>query len=120
MMKQPAIYARLKAHFLTEAHKDTARGLTHPTVRNVLASLLCVLLLLAWAAWVWYVGWNAWCSGQAHYRTADVSAATSPIRYGLVLMGCGFLGAYSLDGAVQYAVEAVCRIQRMRSNRMEG
>lgn len=108
---------KFKAHFLTEANKDAARGLTHPTLFNVAASLLCVVLLVAWGGWVWHVGLGAWESGQATYRAANVTAAGSPIRYALVLLGSLFLGAFSFDAAIQYAVEAVCRVRRMLNSR---
>jgi len=107
-----AMFHKLKSHFLTEANKDKARGLTHPSALNVLASVLCALLLLAWGVWCWRLGYGAWESGQSHYRTQEVSAVGSPIRHGLVVLGSLGLGAFSIDAAVQYAVEAVMRIRR--------
>ena len=110
----------LANHWLSEARKDATRQLHHPTAWNVLASLACVLLLLAWGAWVWHVGWQAWLSGHASFKGTEVLADTSPIRYWLVVLGCAGLGAASLDAAVQYGVEAFCRVRRMRQNASTG
>jgi hypothetical protein len=108
---------KLKAHFLNEASKDEGRGLTRPTVFNVLASLLCVVVLVAWAWWCWHLGLDSWESGRGHYQAAEVTAQTSPIRYWMITFGLFGLGAFSLDAAAQYGVEAYCRIRRILRNK---
>lgn len=66
------------------------------------------------------MGLGAWESGQASYRAAVVARDGSPIRYGLVVFGSFMLAGFSFDGAVQYAVEAVCRARRMRVHHVKG
>lgn len=105
---------KIKRHFMAQADAD---NVLTPAFGNLLASWACVALLLAWGWWCWRLGWDFWQTGRGTYKTSVVTAEDSPVRYLVSVFGLLLLGAYSLDGAAQYAVEGGLRIRRWRQSR---
>ncbi len=100
---------RLKTHLLSE---HTKNYVAHPTFFNIFASFFCAALMLAWGGWCWYLGWRTWHTGSAIVKNVNVSTTDAPLVYYALIAGVVFLGAFSLDAAVQYAIEGILRIRR--------
>lgn len=103
--------SQIRSHFLQEADKDHARGLTHPTGWHVLASLACAVFMLAWGAWCLYLAWRSVQNGQLVLRGQVVTWAHNPFWFAGVVLGGVGLAAFSVDVAMQCAMEAVLRAQ---------
>lgn len=68
--------------------------------------------MLAWGAWCLYLAWRSVQNGQLMLRGQVVTWAHAPFWFAGVVLGGVGLGAFSVDAALQYAVEAVLRARR--------
>jgi hypothetical protein len=100
---------KIQANALDLASKDR---LTTPTALNLLASVGCSVLVLAWAYWVGHVGLGIWEGHSFFYKGHEYTADQAPFRAWLMLVGSVALSAFSFWAALQYALEAWWRVRR--------
>ncbi|PUE09053.1 hypothetical protein B9Z51_09005 [Limnohabitans sp. T6-5] len=100
---------KIQNNALDLASKDRV---TTPTALNLLASVGCSVLVLAWAYWVGHVGLGIWEGHSFFYKGHEYTADQAPLRAWLMLVGSVALSAFSVWAALQYALEAWWRVRR--------
>lgn len=102
---------RIKTSLLAQARQDRV---AQPLWRHLCSSVAASLVLLAWAYWVGRLGVGVWQGHAFFYKGHEYTGGQAPLFSWVLMLGSVALAAFSVWAALQYAVEAICRLRRMR------